>query len=218
MLAVDKPAGVSVQATKSQVATLEDEVRRHLVPTAPESAYLGTVHRLDRPVSGVLVFAKTPKAARRLASQFAQRQVLKEYWSVVEQLPDPPSGLWEDWLLADRATGIKRAQRVAAGTPQARPARTRYLVAEPRRVPEGCAWLRLFPETGRMHQLRVQAASRGCPILGDRTYGASRAFAPEAIALHARRVEFQHPTTGERLVLEASPPTDWLEQGIELAL
>src|SRR5579883_2022267 len=107
-LAVAKPAGILTQGTDSGEPTLEAAVRRHLSPTYPERVYLGTVHRLDRPVSGVVVWAKTPKAARRLAGQFAARSASKEYWAVVEGQPSLSGAeqIWDDWLSPVDASGI----------------------------------------------------------------------------------------------------------------
>src|SRR5262249_9582985 len=156
-------------------------------------------HRLDRPVSGVVLFARNTKAARRLAEQFQTRQVRKVYWAAVERsgrgdVP-PAEGVWEDWLL--KVQDEARSERVATETPGARHARLRFRRLTER--PEG-ALLDVEPETGRMHQIRIQAASRGWPVLGDLAYGARRPFGPpeevprdRVIALHARALTFLHP-------------------------
>jgi len=223
-LALLKPAGQLVQGTWAPPGetTLEQDVRLHLAPGDPESAYLGIVHRLDRPVSGVLLWAKTPKAARRLAGQFEKRQVVKEYWAVVEAArieagtPEAPplprlGETWVDWLTAADRSGVVHA--VPEGTAWAREARTRAAVDESARTPAGLAMLRLWPETGRTHQLRVQSASRGLPILGDAIYGSSEAFTP-GIALHARSLQVRHPTTAKPMILVAPLPDSWRERGI----
>jgi len=195
--------------------TLEQEVRAHLRPDEPAAPYLGIVHRLDTPVSGVLLWAKTQKAARRLATQFERRHVEKEYWAVVEGngIMTEPEGRWADWLTRPDSTGAVCS--VEQGTAGSRPASTRYQLRAVGRVPEGCLWLALFPETGRTHQLRIQSARRGWPILGDSAYGSRRPFGP-GIALHARRLLVRHPTTLEPLELVASLPAAWNEQGIDL--
>ena len=193
----------------------------------PSSVYLGIVHRLDRPVSGVLIWAKTPKAARRLSSQFQRRRAAKEYWAIVEAAEterprDVPAsepgtgeaeGSWTDWLTAPGVSGVARS--VAPESPGARVATTRFCVAEATRTPTGCRWLCLWPETGRTHQLRVQTASRGMPILGDAAYGSTRTF-PQGIALHARALRVHHPILQTPLVLTAPLPPDWAEEGIIL--
>lgn len=215
VLAVEKPAGLLTQGRAGGEPTLEDAVRRHL---GAGDVYLGTVHRLDRPVSGVVVWARTPKAARRLSAQFAARTTTKEYWAVVEPsdaAPGPPeSGVWDDWLTASAdASGVVRA--AAPGSPGARRAVTRYQTGRARQLPDRTAWLRLWPETGRTHQLRAQAALRGWPVLGDTPYGATRAF-PRGVALHAHALTFRHPVTHKEMTLVAPPPASWGGAGIAL--
>jgi 23S rRNA pseudouridine1911/1915/1917 synthase len=219
-LAVRKPAGVLTQArNQAGEPTLEDAVRRHLCPNEPGSAYVATVHRLDRPVSGVVVWAKTPKAARRLAAQFAGRQVRKEYWAIVEGRPPIDEGVWEDWLCVDSATGLGRVQVCSAQAPRARRALTRFRRGEAVRLPTGCSWLIFQPETGRTHQLRVQAAARGLPIVGDALYGsgASGSFTATAgIALHARALTIHHPALQVPTTFTAPLPESWPAHGMVL--
>jgi 23S rRNA pseudouridine1911/1915/1917 synthase len=218
-LAVLKPAGLLSLSVHEGEPNLEDWVRAYLSAGSSEPPYMGIVHRLDRPVTGVILWAKTPKAARSLSRQFEHRSVAKEYWAVVESGPQsalPELGVehvWEDWLTRPGAMGRVRLEATdAAG---ARRAVTRVWLRQARRLPVGCSWLVLKPETGRTHQLRVQAAARGCPILGDELYGSPRPFA-QGIALHARSLIVRHPVRQQPLPLVASPPSDWLEQGIEL--
>ena len=217
-LALLKPAGQLVQGTWAPPGetTLEQDARGHLSPADPDAAYLGIVHRLDRPVSGVLLWAKTQKAARRLAGQFQKRAVVKEYWAVVETdapAPDAPArplaavDVWNDWL-TPRTDDSGRIRVVPEGTPGARLATTRILVDDSATLPDGLRLLRLWPETGRTHQLRVQAAARGAPVTGDATYGATLPFAP-GVALHARSLQARHPTTSAPLLLSAPLPDSW---------
>jgi 23S rRNA pseudouridine1911/1915/1917 synthase len=229
-LAIIKPAGQFTQGTWAPPGeqTLEQDVRAYLDPLNPAKVYLGIVHRLDRPVSGVLIWAKNPKAARRLSSQFEHRKVQKEYWAAVSPSAgvspaDPFRTLgegetaeetWTDWLTGAGTAGVVRA--LPEGTPGARPAVTRVSCARASRLPEGCRWLRLWPETGRTHQLRIQAALRGLPILGDAVYGSDRTF-PQGIALHARFLRVRHPILQTPLELYAPLPPAWAEQGIDLA-
>jgi 23S rRNA pseudouridine1911/1915/1917 synthase len=224
-LAVVKPAGLLTQATGATAGapTLEEAVRRHLNPGAPGSPYLGTVHRLDRAVSGVIVWAKTPKAARRLADQFAGRAARKEYWAIIEgtraiAAAGPKSDrdeVWDDWLAAD-PTGLIRATATALEIGAQRAiTRVRRLSLVGERLPAGTTWLRLWPETGRTHQLRAQAAYRGTPILGDVLYGATRPFAP-GIALHARALTIRHPVLKTPLTWVAPLPAAWGAAGIVL--
>ncbi|MGO9596976.1 MAG: RluA family pseudouridine synthase [Isosphaeraceae bacterium] len=229
-LAIVKPAGQFTQGTWAPPGeqTLEQQVRAHLDPVNPAGVYLGIVHRLDRPVSGVLIWAKNPKAARRLSSQFEHRKVQKEYWAVVSppaggsqaELSWPSEGsgtveeTWTDWLTGAGTAGVVRA--VPERSLGARPAVTRMSCARASRLPEGCRWLRLWPETGRTHQLRVQAAIRGLPVLGDAVYGSDRTF-PQGIALHARSLRVRHPVLQTPLEVCAPLPPAWAEQGIDLA-
>jgi len=227
-LAVVKPAGQLTQGDWAPPGetTLEQDVRRRLAPDAPGTAYVGIVHRLDRPVSGVLIWAKNSKAARRLSSQFEKRQAVKEYWAIVDVESATPDALprdsdssifpsteavWEDWLLPPDPSGVVRCAR--SGDRGARRAVTRVVRDEPASIPRGCAWVRLWPETGRTHQLRVQAAVRGTPILGDATYGSRREFEP-GVALHARSLQVRHPTLGTPMIFIAPVPDSWEGHGI----
>src|SRR5262245_45490489 len=176
-LAVNKPAALLTQGVPEGLPTLEALARAYLKEKYHKEGrvYLGIPHRLDRPVSGVVLFARSSKAARRLADQFRERQVRKVYWALVEGDVTPDEGVWEDWLLkvADEA----RTEIAAAGTPGAKPASLRYRVL--RRAP-GRTLLEIEPVTGRSHQIRVQAAGRGWPVWGDSLYGATTNFGPPA--------------------------------------
>jgi 23S rRNA pseudouridine1911/1915/1917 synthase len=231
-VAVVKPAGqfpLGVWAPPGE-STLESVVRRYLDATNPRAVYLGIVHRLDRATSGVLIWAKTPKAARRLSSQFEERRAIKEYWAVVAppaaaQSPDARAAApwsqpgasfadaWVDFLTRPDRTGVVRV--APESTRGAREAITELAAGTAVAVPAGCLSLTLWPKTGRAHQLRVQAAARGTPIIGDAVYGSDRPFdPPHAIALHARRLRVRHPITGVELELCAPVPIAWAQQGI----
>jgi 23S rRNA pseudouridine1911/1915/1917 synthase len=216
-LAVAKPAPLLTQGVPPGIPTLEALAKAYLKERYAKkgNVYLGIPHRLDRPVSGVVLFARNTKAARRLAEQFQTRQVGKVYWAVVGvsdrgDLP-PDAGTWEDFVLK-----IRDEARSVVATPEttgARQAVLRYRVLH--RRPEG-ALLEIEPETGRMHQIRVQAASRGWPVLGDVLYGSDRPFGPAAqlprdriIALHARSLTFLHPIRYEPLTVTAPLPEGW---------
>lgn len=205
-LIVSKPPGLLTQGRLGGEPALEDQVREYLTGGDPsKSTYLGTVHRLDRPVSGLVLWAKTEKSARRLADQFAARTIRKSYAAVVESAKVVhPTGLWTDWLgpvLDGKATCGTEQQ------PNSKQAITEYKVDL---HINNYYKLILEPKTGRTHQLRAQAAAHLGPIVGDVAYGSSRPW-PRGIALHAYRLEFLHPTLKERVILEAPLPSWWPE-------
>ena len=224
-LAVAKPAplltqGVPRESLTGPIPTLEAQVKDYLRERYHKAGnvYLGIPHRLDRPVSGVVLFARNTKAARRLAEQFQTRQVVKEYLAAVEGDVSPEEGVWEDWLrkLPEEA----RSERVERDTPAAKHALLRY-----RRIAGsgGCTLLEVRPETGRMHQIRVQAASRGWPVRGDLLYGSRLPFGPPAelprdriIALHAHKLTFLHPIRYEPITVVAPLPQAWRDIGFGL--
>src|SRR5438874_9446169 len=177
-LALAKPAPLLTQAPPG-VPSLEAMARAYLKEKYHKSGnvYLGIPHRLDRPASGVVLFARSSKAAARLAEQFHHRQVRKLYWALVDGDVMPAEGVWEDWLL--KIKDEARSLPVAAETPGARQARLGYRCL--RRV-DGGTLLEIEPHTGRMHQIRVQAAARGWPVRGDVLYGSVLPFGPSALA------------------------------------
>ncbi len=211
-LAVAKPPALLTQAPPG-IPSLEVQVKEYVKAKYHKKGcvYLGIPHRLDRPVSGVVLFARQTRSAQRLAEQFHNRQVTKIYWGAVEGEGQPPEGCWEDWLRKIQAQA--RTEAVPTGTPGARHARLRYRCLAPC---AGGTLLELQPETGRMHQIRLQAALRGWPVRGDVIYGAKLSFGPAAglprdrlIALHARRLTFLHPIRYEPITVEAPLPDFW---------
>jgi 23S rRNA pseudouridine1911/1915/1917 synthase len=211
-LAVNKPAGLLTQGDRSGEPSLVDLIRDDLKARyhKPGNVYVGLLHRLDRPTSGVVLVAKTSKAASRLSADFRSGRISKLYWAIVEGVVADPAGRWVDRLVKDR-----RANRVAV----ADDAHQRGQVAEvdfevlDRRG--RFTKLALKPATGRSHQLRAQLASRGLPILGDRKYGSTKSVKAQdggfRIALHARQLTFTHPTLKEVISVEAAAPADWPE-------
>jgi 23S rRNA pseudouridine1911/1915/1917 synthase len=172
----------------------------------PRGAFLGVVSRLDAPVSGVLVFAKTRAAAAALAGQFREHAVAKDYVAIVEGRFPAPLGQWVEWHdLIER-----HAEDEAAGAVDAQPRAARLRARVVRRAGE-VSFVELVPSTGRRHQLRVQLSRRGCPIVGDRRYGARLPF-PEGIALHAARLGFVHPAAGTSCAFEAPLPRVWSQR------
>jgi 23S rRNA pseudouridine1911/1915/1917 synthase len=214
-LAVNKPAGVPSQGDETGSESLVDLVTRYLRLRygKPGNVYVGLLHRLDRPTSGVVLLAKTSKAAGRLSAQFRAGTIAKVYWAIVEGEPARSEGEWIDRLEKDRR--INRSRVVMDGNSEGKEARVAFRVLERW---AGVTKLELRPETGRSHQLRAQLAARGMPIMGDVKYGArTRIVAADGggrVALHAREMTFTHPTRGEAIVVVAPVPADWPEPSI----
>jgi 23S rRNA pseudouridine1911/1915/1917 synthase len=210
LLAVLKPAGVptmGVESGRTSLVTLvKDYLKRKYLK--PGNVYVGVVSRLDAAVSGVIIFARTSKAAARLTEQFRRGDVVKTYWALVEGHPEPAEAICVDWMRKDeRQEKMVVCAREQAGSQEAR-LRFRTLRTLPRST-----LLEVLLETGRKHQIRVQLAQRGHPVLGDRKYGAGTAF-PHGLALHARQLELQHPVRKTNLWLEAPLPAAWRKFGI----
>lgn len=204
-IAVVKPTGQASAHSDGTEETLDRAVKRYLKEKyhKPGNVFLGIVQRLDRPVSGVMLFARTSKAASRLAEQFRLGTVEKVYWAVVEGEVGQTAGTLDDWLLRD-----EKLHRVVVVEPDTRDARQALLHFHRRAVHGGLTWLELRPQTGRKHQLRVQMAHHGYPIYGDARYGAIHTF-NNAIALHARSLTFLHPVRNEPITLTAEVPRPW---------
>lgn len=220
LLVVNKPAGMLTQGVPDgPVPTVEAWAKVYLKQKygKPGNVYLGIPHRLDRPVSGVIVFAKNSKAAARLAEQFRERTTQKEYLCVTEGVPAPTSQRLTDWLLKDADQA--HVTVVEEHTPGAKAAELNYEVLQ---TINGKSLVRIELHTGRMHQIRVQLAHRGWPVIGDRQYGAPTVFPgadegdrphPTVIALHAARLELSHPIRYDRVTLRASLPESWRQFG-----
>lgn len=212
IIAVNKPAPLLTQAPPG-IPSLEAMVKAWIKEkyAKPAGVYLGVPQRLDRPVSGVIVFARNSKSARRLAEQFHERRVEKVYWAIVEGDIQPETGTWEDWLR--KIPEESRTEIASAESAGAKPAALSY--RKLRSLPGG-SLLEIRPLTGRSHQIRIQAASRGHPIFGDVQYGSTQAFGPPAneprdrlIALHARSLTIIHPATWQPLTIAAPLPDYW---------
>lgn len=207
LLALNKPAGWPTTHFDGSEETVDRLAKAYLKEKyqKPGNVFLGVVHRLDKPTSGAVVFARTSKAASRLSEQFRDGVVEKTYWAVVEAGDTGLSqwGTLEDWLL--HRDDERRVEVVPPNTPDAKPARTHYQVQA---THGGLTLLELRPQTGRKHQLRVQLASRGCPVYADAKYGGKQVFG-HAIGLHARSITFLHPTKNEPLTLTAEVPKPW---------
>lgn len=199
-LLINKPAGLNVEHWPG-FPSAEDWAQAYLAQQ--RKTYVGIVHRLDRAVSGVLLLAKKKSALRHLNEQFRLRQVQKSYRAIVQSPPPAEVGELRHWIRKDQLA--KRAEAFHQPTPGAAEARLQYtLLAQ---LATGFE-LELVPDAGKFHQIRVQLAAAGCPILGDTRYGATLPFdAPDAIALHATSLSFTEPDSGQLLRIEA--PTPW---------
>lgn len=204
-LALVKPAGIPTTHYQGREETLDRRVKRYLKEKyhKPGNVFLGIVHRLDKLVSGVVLLARTSKAAARLSEQFREGSIDKVYWAIVEGRVSRPSGTLEDWLIKNHETG-----RVEVVEPQTRGARQALLHFTRKGMHRNLTWLEIRPQTGRTHQLRVQLAHHGHPIDGDTKYGSIHPF-PDAIALHARALTFLHPIRYEPITLTAEVPQNW---------
>lgn len=216
-LAVCKPSGLLTQAPPG-IDSLEMRIKAFLKEREQKAGkvYLGVPHRLDRPASGVAVFAKHVRAARRLSEQFEGRLVKKVYWACVAGTPAPAEGTWTDYVRK-----IPELPMAEVTPNEGNDARLAVLHYRTLATAAWGAWLEVELETGRMHQVRIQAASRGHPLLGDALYGSTEPFGPayedlrlRAIALHARCLRFQHPMT--RATVEVTAPVEdaWRTLGL----
>ena len=214
LIVVNKPAPLLTQAPPA-VPSLEAAVKGYIKQKyqKPAGVYLGVPHRLDRAVSGVVCFARNTKAAQRVHAQFAEHTTKKVYWAVVSGEVTPDADVWSDWLVkkADVAETVVGKEGDAG-------AKLAMLGCKVLRRIDGATVLELSPLTGRMHQLRVQCASRGHPVIGDEKYGSRRSFGPpvelprdRVIALHARQLTLTHPFTKEELTWVAELPAYWGE-------
>ena len=185
--------------------TLVDAARDYLKQkyNKPGNVFVGVVHRLDRPVSGVVLFARTSKGASRLSEQFRLRTVDKTYHAIVEGKVSPPEGILRDRLVKDRA------RNVVAVVDEDEDDGQDCVLAYRRLQKYGRLTLvEIHPETGRSHQIRVQLSSHGWPIAGDKKYG-SKIHVDGFIGLHAASLTFQHPTSKETITVSADEPKAW---------
>ena len=205
LVVVNKAAGILVQGDATGDRCLSDMVKEYIRTNynKPGEVFLGTVHRLDRPVSGLVVFARTSKALERMNELFRKRDIQKTYWAIVRQKPEKPKGKLVHWLLKDEKKNLVTAHnRELPGTQRAE---LHYRVlGEINKY----YLIEVTPITGRPHQIRVQLASMNCPIRGDVKYGFPRANPDASINLHARRLFFIHPIKKEPLICKAGVPND----------
>lgn len=205
LLAVYKPPGIPLQPGRSGTVSLMDLTRARIKTQhgKPGNVFLGLVHRLDQPVAGLVLFAKTSKAASRLSRQFREKTPKKIYRAVVEGTPDPPTGNLIHYLRKEKSLKATVFPRSAPG---AKRAELSYTLIE---TLEGGSLLEVDLLTGRFHQIRAQLAFTGHPILGDVKYGASSPLPGRLIALYAWKLIIRHPISGEETLLESPAPPGW---------
>ena len=211
LLAVNKPAGVPTMGVAAGEPSVVSLARQYIKRKyrKPGNVYLGVVSRLDTGTSGVVILARTSKAAARLAEQFRTRGAKKTYLAIVSGDVNPAEGTMTDWLVKD-----DRAQRmviVPADSPGAQEASLTYRVM--RKLERGTL-VEIDLQTGRKHQIRVQFAARGWPVWGESKYAAGAAFEP-GLALHARRLVIDHPVKHEPVELVAPLPESWRRLGVD---
>ncbi len=208
LLVVIKQAGTLIQGDRTGDPTLLEAAKTYIKTkyNKPGGVYLGMVHRLDRPVSGVVVFARTSKAAKRLCDQFRKRTVEKIYRVVVEGVPEELSGRLLHYLIKDEKA--VRAKLFAKKVPGSKPAELEYRVLK---SGQDKAELEVKLITGRSHQIRAQLSRIGYPVSGDLKYGASAPLPEKRIALFAERLTFSHPVSGEEITVKAKLPDWWVK-------
>jgi 23S rRNA pseudouridine1911/1915/1917 synthase len=205
ILVCHKPAGIATQTKRFGQQDMESLLKNYRAQKG-EPPYIGVVHRLDQPVEGVMVFAKTKQAAASLSRQVRERELGKHYLAVAPA-PQKSDGVLTDYLLADRKTNLTRV--VEKNTTQAQLAKLEYRVIARQKSENGPDELALYDillHTGRHHQIRVQFSHMGCPLVGDTKYG--KRSEQRGLALCAYRVEFTHPLTGKSMDFSVKPENE----------
>lgn len=205
LIAINKPAGFLVQGDKTKDVPLSDYVKAYIKQKYRKvnNVYLGVTHRIDRPVSGVLLFARTSKALARLNKMFQEKQIQKTYWAVVKNHPPKMEDTLTHHLIKDQVRNKSKAYDSPKG--KTKKAQTEYKWIQ---SSDNYHLLEMKPLTGRHHQIRVQLSTIGCPIKGDIKYGFRRTNKDASIHLHAQKIEFTHPVRQEPIVIEANPPNE----------
>ena len=205
LIAVKKEPGSIVQSDKTGDETLAEEVKAYIKRKykKPGDVFLGIVHRLDRPVGGVIVFARTSKALTRMNELFREKKISKTYWAIVEEKPPREDGQLVNWLKKNQEKNRSRAYDVEVK--ESKKAELTYrLMGRSKHY----YYIEVHPKTGRHHQIRVQLAHLGCKIKGDVKYGAKRTNKDGSIHLFARSLSFIHPVKKEKLIIRSNPPMD----------
>ncbi|MDA9809711.1 RNA pseudouridine synthase [Flavobacteriales bacterium] len=205
LIAVKKLAGEIIQSDKTGDETLAEKVKAYIKRKykKPGDVFLGIIHRLDRPVGGVIIFARTSKSLSRMNALFREKEVSKEYWAIVEEKPPLEEGELINWLKKNQEKNRSRAYEIEVK--ESKKAILNYqLVGRSKNY----FYLKINPLTGRHHQIRVQLSFMGCSIKGDVKYGAKRTNKDGGIHLFAKSISFVHPIKKELLTISANPPID----------
>ena len=205
LIAVKKEPGSIVQSDKTGDETLAEQVKAYIKRKykKPGDVFLGIVHRLDRPVGGVIVFARTSKALTRMNELFREKKISKTYWAIVEEKPPREDGQLVNWLKKNQEKNRSRAYDIEVK--ESKKAELTYrLMGRSKHY----YYIEVHPKTGRHHQIRVQLAHLGCKIKGDVKYGAKRTNKDGSIHLFARSLSFIHPVKKEKLIIRSNPPMD----------
>jgi 23S rRNA pseudouridine1911/1915/1917 synthase len=211
VIVINKRASDIVQGDKTGDETLPDKIKAYLKVKydKPGNVFCGVVHRLDRPTSGAVVFARTSKALERLNAQFREKETNKVYWAIVGQRPEKDKGTLVHFLKKNEKQN--KSYATASEVPGAKKAILHYQWL---RSSERYHLLEIHLETGRHHQIRCQLAQMGCIIKGDVKYGAKRPNTDGSISLHARELTFNHPTSKETIQIVAPTPSDSLWEAL----
>lgn len=205
LIAVKKEPGSIVQSDKTGDETLAEEVKAYIKRKykKPGDVFLGIVHRLDRPVGGVIVFARTSKALTRMNELFREKKISKTYWAIVEEKPPREDGQLVNWLKKNQEKNRSRAYDI-----EVKDSKKAELTYRLMGRSKHYYYIEVHPKTGRHHQIRVQLAHLGCKIKGDVKYGAKRTNKDGSIHLFARSLSFIHPVKKEKLIIRSNPPMD----------
>ena len=212
IIIINKAAGEIVQGDKTGDESLCDTMKAYIKEkyAKPGNVFIGLPHRLDRPVSGVVVFAKTSKALERLNRMFSEGSVKKIYWALTKGIPVPAEAELESWIL--RNEKMNKSFSYPKEVKGSKRAVLHYRLAA---ASQNYNLIEVELKTGRHHQIRCQLSSIGCPIKGDLKYGAQRSNPDGSISLHARYIEFIHPVSKELIAITAPLPNDRLWQSFE---
>ena len=205
LIAVNKKNGVLVQGDETGDTPLSEHVKEYIREKyqKPGNVFCGVIHRLDRPVSGLVLLAKTSKALERMNKLFHDKDIQKTYWAVVKNKPAQPSGKLVHWLTKDSKKNVARAHDKEVKESKRCELTYRLIFST-----DNYHLLEVKPVTGRAHQIRCQLAAMGCPIKGDLKYGFPRSNENGGINLHAYQLEFDHPVTKEKTKITAPPPDE----------